>query len=240
MGAIAAAVLPAAISAGASLIGGSSASHAANQEANAANQGISTIEGFNNQTRTDLMPWLLAGQSSLGGLTSLLGLGGNGAQQSAIDNLQSGPLFQSLYRQGTNAVLGNASATGGLRGGNTEGALYNLGSDTLNQVIQNQIANLTGLSGTGLQAGGMLGQFGQDTGASIANLLGRAGAAQAAGTMANGQGIAGALGSLGGLFGNGGALSGIFGGSAPLDLTGLVPAFPNSSIPTVDLGPSPF
>jgi curli biogenesis system outer membrane secretion channel CsgG len=235
MGAIGAALIPAGISLVGSLIGGNAASDAANTQANAAQQGINTIQNYNNQSRTDLMPWLMAGQSSLGGLTSLLGLGGNGAQQSAIDNLQSGPLFQSLYRQGTNAILGNASATGGLRGGNTEGALYNLGSDTLNQVIQNQIANLTGLSNTGFQAGGLLGQFGQDTAQSIAQLLGAQGAARAGGQLGSASALTGALGNIGGLFGQGGALSGIFGGSAPLDLTGLVPAFPSSSAPFVDV-----
>jgi hypothetical protein len=212
MGAIAAALIPAGISLVGDIIGGNSASDAAHTQANAYQNGINTVEGFNNQTRTDLMPWLTAGQSSLGGLTALLGLGGNGAQQSAINNLQSGPLFQSLYRQGTNAILGNASATGGLRGGNTEGALYNLGSDTLNQVIQNQIANLTGLSDTGFRAGGLLGQFGQDTGNSIAQLLASQGTALASGQLGSGSALASGLNGIGSLFGAGGPLAGIFGG----------------------------
>jgi len=231
MGAIAAAVLPAAISAVGSIIGGSSSSHAANTQAQAYGQGINTIQNFNNQTRSDLMPWLTAGQSSLGALTALLGLGSPGSQQSAIDNLKNGPLFQSLYRQGNEAILGNASATGGLRGGNTEGALYNLGSDTLNQVIQNQIGNLTGLSDSGLRTGGLLGQFGADTGNSIAQLLASQGTARASGQLGSASGIAGALSSIGGL--PWGSIFGGGGSSAPLDLTGLVPAFPDPSIPTV-------
>jgi hypothetical protein len=224
MGAIGAALIPAGISLVGSLIGGNAASDAANTQANAAQQGINTIQNYNNQSRTDLMPWLMAGQSSLGGLTSLLGLGGNGAQQSAIDNLQSGPLFQSLYRQGTNAILGNASATGGLRGGNTEGALYNLGSDTLNQVIQNQIANLTGLSNTGFQAGGVLGQFGQDTAGSIAQLLAAQGAARAGGQLGSASALTGALGTIGGLpwgsiFGGGGGGGGSASAFDPNDMS---------------------
>jgi len=231
MGAIAAAVLPAAISAVGSIIGGSSSSHAANTQAQAYGQGINTIQNFNNQTRSDLMPWLTAGQSSLGALTALLGLGSPGSQQSAIDNLKNGPLFQSLYRQGNEAILGNASATGGLRGGNTEGALYNLGSDTLNQVIQNQIGNLTGLSDSGLRTGGLLGQFGADTGNSIAQLLASQGTARASGQLGSASGLAGALNSIGGL--PWGSIFGGGGSSAPLDLTGLVPAFPDPSIPTI-------
>ncbi|WP_449405980.1 hypothetical protein [Massilia phosphatilytica] len=33
------------------------------------------------------------------------------------------PRFQALQQQGNDAILANASATGGLRGGNVQGAL---------------------------------------------------------------------------------------------------------------------
>jgi hypothetical protein len=53
-------------------------------------------------------------------------------------------------------VLQNASATGGVRGGNTQGALYELGSNTLSDVIQNQIKNLFGGASIGQQSTGQL------------------------------------------------------------------------------------
>ena len=224
LGSLAAPIIGGLFGVGESLIGGHASSSAANTQAQAYGQGINTIQNFNNQTRSDLMPWLTAGQSSLGALTALLGLGSPGSQQSAIDNLKNGPLFQSLYRQGNEAILGNASATGGLRGGNTEGALYNLGSDTLNQVIQNQIGNLTGLSDSGLRTGGLLGQFGADTGNSIAQLLASQGTALASGQLGSASGLTGALNSIGGLpwgsiFGSGGGGGGSVSGFDPNNIS---------------------
>ena len=234
MGAIAAAVLPTVISVGANLIGGSSSKSAANDQANAAGQGISTIQANQQQTRSDLMPWMTAGTSAVGGLSDLLGLNGAAAQQAAITGQQNSPLFQSLFRQGNNTILADAAATGGLRGGNTENSLANFGSDLLAKVIQQQIGNLTGVSNSGLSAANSEGAYGGDAAVSIANLLGQQGAARAGGAMANGQMWSNALQGIGGMFGSGGPLSGIFGGgSSPLDLTGLVPAFPDSSIPTI-------
>lgn len=213
MGMIAAAVLPSLIQVGGSLIAGSSSGSAANDQANAASGGIDLLNNEFNQTRSDLMPWMTAGQSALGGLSGLLGLGGAGSQQSAIDALQGGPMFQSLFRQGTNAVEGAASATGGLRGGNVNGSLFNVGQDALAQTIQQQIANLMGVSGQGLGAAGSVGQFGAANAENVAALMGQRGAAQAGGAMANGNMWGNILGTAGGLFTGGGPLSGIFGGA---------------------------
>lgn len=74
------------------------------------------------------------------------------AQQGAIDALKASPLYQSLYRNGEEAVLANASATGGLRGGNTTTSLANFGADTLSSVIQQQLANYGSAIGAGLGA----------------------------------------------------------------------------------------
>lgn len=71
---------------------------------------------------------------------------------SAIDALKNSPLYQSLYHNGEQAILANASATGGLRGGNAETSLYNLGNNTLAQVYQQQLANLGSLSSLGENA----------------------------------------------------------------------------------------
>jgi hypothetical protein len=212
MGAIAAAVLPALISVGGQLIGGSSSQSASNDQVNAANEAIQAMQQQFAQTRSDLLPWLTAGSSALGPMQALLGIGGADAQQSAINNLENGPMFQSMMRNGQEAILGNASATGGLRGGNTQGALFNLGQDALAQVIQQQFNNLGMLSGQGLGAGSSLGQFGAENAANIADLLGQRGAAQAGGALANGQMWGGIANGIGGLFGSGGPLSGIFGG----------------------------
>lgn len=195
--AIIAAGISAAGAIGSSLLAGHASSQAANAQSQAAQQGIT-------ETRTDLMPWLTAGQSALGGMEGLLGLSGAGAQQSAITGLQNSPLFTSLYGQGKQAILQSAAATGGLRGGNTEHSLFGLGSDLLAQVIQQQLANLGGLSGQGLQAGGYISS-------AISNLLGQKGAAQAGGIMGSAGGLAGALQGVTGFLGGS---SGPFGSSS--------------------------
>lgn len=95
--------------------------------------------------------------------------GGEVDQQGAIDALKASPLYQSLYRNGEEAILSNAAATGGLRGGNTQSSLYNLGVDTLSSVIQNQLANLGGIANMGMGSAGQLGQFGASAASNIGN-----------------------------------------------------------------------
>lgn len=82
------------------------------------------------------------------------GQGGSGAssQQSAIDALKASPLYQSQYHNGEQAVLANAAATGGLRGGNANASLYNLGANTLANVYQQQFSNLGSITGLGENA----------------------------------------------------------------------------------------
>lgn len=79
---------------------------------------------------------------------------GEEAQSAAIAALKESPLYQSLYSTGEEALLANASATGGLRGGNTETGLANFGRDTLASVIQQQLSNYSGAINSGLSATG--------------------------------------------------------------------------------------
>lgn len=123
-------------------------------------------------------------------------ISGQQAQQSAIDQLKASPLFQSLFRTGQEAIDQNASATGGLRGGNVQSSLANFGSDTLAKVIQQQLSNLGGLSGQGLSAAGTSGQLGASAAGSVANLFGAQGQAQAGGILNASAAKAGGLGSL--------------------------------------------
>lgn len=116
-------------------------------------------------------PYMQAGTGALGGYQNLLGLGGAEAQQSAIDQLQQSPFYQSLYRRGEEALLQNASATGGLRGGNTQRSLADFGADTLATTIDRQLASLGGLINVGTGATGQVGSAAMGTGNNITNLL---------------------------------------------------------------------
>lgn len=157
-----------------------------------------------------LAPYVQAGTGALTGQQNLLGLNGNGAQQSAITALQQSPQFTSLLQAGNNNILQNASATGGLRGGNTQAALAQFSPQLLNQIIDQQYSRLGGLTSIGQNAAAGVGNAGMQTGNAVTNLLQQQGAAQAGNALAQGRaqaglanGISSAVGSFAGLGGFG-------------------------------------
>lgn len=186
------------------------AKQASDAQVAAAQQGIGAITDQNalNQTNIQqalagLQPFLQAGQKASGAEGDLVGLNGNDPQAAAIAALQASPLYQSLMQNGQNTILANGSATGGLRTGTMQHNLASFGSDTLAQVIQNQLANLGGISGQGLSAAGTganttLGgaQLGANAAGNIATLFGDQGAAQAGGILGK---LAGHLQQTGGV-----------------------------------------
>jgi hypothetical protein len=138
------------------------------------------------QDRADFAPWRTGGAEAFGEQGDLLGINGPEAQAAAIARLQGSPMFQSLYRTGEEAVLQNASATGGLRGGNTQRSLADFGADTLATVIERQLASLGGLSGAGLQATGAGSASGSALTQAIAQILGQQGQVRAGGLLTRG------------------------------------------------------
>jgi hypothetical protein len=143
------------------------------------------------------------------------GLSGAGAQSAAIRGIQSGPQFQAMLRQGQNSILQNASATGGLRGGNTQAALGQFSPMLLSNLIQQQLGNYGGLVGIGQNAAAGTGNAGMQTGNNITALLGQQGSAQAGAALANGQAqqnMYGAIGNGIGLFAGMGGFRGFGGG----------------------------
>lgn len=206
------AVAAAGIAVGGSLLSASAAKKSAKTAANAqtqANQAaIAEQQRQYDLTRGDLMPFQQAGVSALGQQGNLLGLNGTDAQTASIQALQASPLYQSLFRTGQEAVLQNASATGGLRGGNTNASLANFGRDTLAQVIQQQLGQLGGVAQAGQNAAAQTGTFGANSANNIAELLSGSGTAQANAALAAGNANVGAIngiaGALGGMAGNSG------------------------------------
>lgn len=172
------------------LIGGGKSSkgaeRAAQYQAQAAREGIAEQRRQFDLTRGDFAPYQQAGQQALERLSALMGLGGAEDQQTEIDALRGSPLYQSLYRTGEEATLANASATGGLRGGNTQAALYNLGEDTLSSVIASQLANYGGLVGVGSGASEAVGNFGANAVAQQANLRNQGAGAMAQSALVRG------------------------------------------------------
>jgi hypothetical protein len=222
---------------GATLISGMAQADAA--ESAAAAQTGSAQAGIEEQRRQFdkvqelLKPYSMAGEKALGGLEpfaaagapaleqqqALLGLRGPEAERAVIERIRSGETFQALAGQGEEALLQRASATGGLRGGNIQGALAQFRPALLSSLIDQQYGRLGGMTalgqtttqniaGLGQASAAGTGAAAQTTGANIANLLGQQGAAQAGAEIAQGRAfgaipaaISGGLGLFSGLGG---------------------------------------
>jgi len=153
-----------------------------------------------------LKPYADAGLSGLTGQQDLLGINGTAAQQAAINNINNSSEMQTYLQQGENAILQNASATGGLRGGNTQAALAQFRPQLLNQLINQRYQNYAGLTSLGQNAAAGTGNAGMQTASNISNLYQQTGAAQAGAALAQGQasanmwsGVTGAIGQIGGM-----------------------------------------
>lgn len=134
-----------------------------------------------------LRPYVEAGQPALQQQQALIGLRGAPEQQAAITTLEQSPFFQSAVRQGEEALLQRASATGGLRGGNIQAALAQFRPQMLESQIAQQYERLGGLATLGQRSAAGQGAAGMETAGSIGNLLAQRGAALAGGQLAGGS-----------------------------------------------------
>ena len=166
---------------------GKAAERAGATQAAAAQQGIEEQRRQFDKFVELMAPYVTAGQGALGGQQALIGLGGAEAQQQAIAGLEGSPQFQALTQQGEQAILQNAAATGGLRGGNVQAALAQFRPQVLSDLINQQYTRLGGLSTMGQDAAIGQAAAGQTLGANVSGLLGQQGAATAGGQLARGN-----------------------------------------------------
>lgn len=159
--------------AGVGLLGGLASAGA---QGSAAQQASGIQQQAAQAGQAQLAPYATAGTGALSAQQDLLGLNGPEAQAKAIAALQASPQFTAQQQLGENRILANASATGGLRGGNVQAALAQFSPALLSQVINDQYGRLGGLTNTGLSAAG-----------GVSNLIQQGGAAQAGGALAKGQ-----------------------------------------------------
>lgn len=175
------------IVAGSQLVGSSMQASASGDAAAA--QGAASQAGIEEQRRQFdemrklLQPYTEAGLPALEQQQTLLGLKGPEAEQAAIARLTGGETFKALAQQGENALLQQASATGGLRGGNLQAALGQFRPQLLSSLIEQQYGRLGGMTSMGQASAAGVGSAGMQTGTNIANLLGQQGAAEAGGIL---------------------------------------------------------
>ncbi len=184
-------LIPALIAGGASLISGiiqgNAAQKASETQAGAAQAGIDETRRQFEVMQEALKPYTTAGASAISSQGDLAGINGTEAQQKAIAAISESPEMAAGVAQGENAILQNASATGGLRGGNTQGALAQFRPQMLSNLINQQYSRLSGLSSLGQASASGVGSGAMQTGANVANLLATQGAAVAGGQIAEGK-----------------------------------------------------
>tara|TARA_R110000782_G_scaffold250814_1_gene338203 strand:- start:690 stop:1454 length:765 start_codon:yes stop_codon:yes gene_type:complete len=229
---------------GGAVIGGVASSSSAGKAADAQIQSTEASIAVQREqfaaTQKLLKPYVDAGSPALKKLSSysdvvdpaldeqqaLSGILGPEAQQSAIDRIEQSPLYMEYVAQGENAMLQNASATGGLRGGNMQAALSQFRPQVLSQMIEDKYSKLGGMVSFGGSATNNLASIGQASAAgeaaagmnlasNVGNSITAAGDARANAALAQGQAwgnVGGSVSYLGGLGAQG---YGPFGGSTP-------------------------
>lgn len=172
---------------GTTLLGGmmqaDAAGDAADIQAGASQAGIAEQRRQFDALQALLKPYVEAGTPALSAQQELLGLKGAEAQGKAISGLESSPLFQGLVQQGEESILSNASATGGLRGGNVQGALAQFRPAMLSKLIEDQYTKLGGMTQLGQRSAAGVGAAGMESASSISDLLAQQGAALAGGEL---------------------------------------------------------
>lgn len=202
--------------AGGTLIGGymsanaqqDAAATAAGAQTQASEAGIAEQRRQFDAVKALLQPYVDAGGGALTGQKNLVGLNGAQPQTDAINSIASGPQMTAMTQVGENAILQNASATGGLRGGNTQAALAQFRPQMLAQLINDQYSKLGGITAIGQNAAAGTGNAGLTTGNNISNLLQQAGAANAGSALAAGKADAQMWGNTSGAIGQFAALGG--------------------------------
>jgi hypothetical protein len=184
------------------------ASDAAGLQSDAAMAGLQLQREQMEKLREILKPYTDAGIGGVTGMqeyakpglvamnkqADLAGIHGPEAQRAAVAEISASPELQAMMQQGENAMLQNASATGGLRGGNLQGALAQFRPSMLNQAISQRYGQLGGFANMGLGVNQNIAQLGQASAAGVGtaglqaannqgNLLAQMGAAQAGGAL---------------------------------------------------------
>jgi hypothetical protein len=167
------------------------ASEAAGIQAGAAEAGVAEQRRQFDALQALLKPYTEAGLPALQQQQALLGLQGPEAERAAIERIQGGQTFQALQQQGENALLQTASATGGLRGGNLQGALAQFRPQLLSSLIDQQYGRLGGLTTLGQRSAAGVGAAGMESGTNVANLLAQQGAARAGGELGQAKAFSG-------------------------------------------------
>lgn len=175
------------------IMGSSSEKKAAKAQEQASQAAIAEQRRQYDQNRTDLMPWMLAGNSALAQMQQL--------NSGNFESFQSSPDYAYARDQMQQGVERGAAARGGLYSGGSQVDLANAMNGIASQNYGNYYNRLSQLAGVGQSTATNLGSMGQAAASNIGNAQMAAGNARASGyTNANNawqsalRGIAGGVG----------------------------------------------
>lgn len=191
------------VTAGIGLIGAKKNSNAVKSasrtEAQAAAAGIAEQRRQFDKVQELLSPFVNGGTDAFAKMLALTGSSGGNAQRRAISGIESSPQMAALVEQGENAILQNAAATGGLRGGNTQGAMAQFRPQILSGLIDQQYSRLGGLASMAQASAAGVGAAGQSMANNVSGLLAQQGSARAGGVLGQASAFNRGLGIVGGL-----------------------------------------
>lgn len=132
--------------------------------ADATAQSAQTQMDMYNQGQQAVQPYQQAGAQSLEQMQGLMTQ--QGQNQFAQDYTQ-GPMFQQFQNQAEQATLRNASATGGLRTGQSNVALATIAPQLINQAYQQKMQGLQGMASMGAQSAGQTAGLATNVGSNV-------------------------------------------------------------------------
>lgn len=121
--------------------------------------------------------------AQLGGMS---GIGDANTQRAILDRAKSSPFYEEMVAAGEEGVMRGASATGGLRSGNVQSALYDERKRALQSAYGAEVQNLQGLAGLDTGQNQIAQTMGNIGTTKAQGILG-ASQAQAQGQIAQGQ-----------------------------------------------------
>jgi len=184
VGSIAVGVVGAAASADAQKSAGNKAADA---QERAAQLGVDENRRQFDQLQELLAPYAEGGEEALGYMRALSGAAGPEQEAEALRGVRESAEYRGMVEESENALLQNASATGGLRGGNIQQALASNRQQLLDGLTTQRFNRLGTLASAGQNAAAMTGNAGMQTAGAVSDLYGQQGAARAGQALAHGE-----------------------------------------------------
>lgn len=170
---------------------------AATAQVEAADLGIDEQRRQFEAVQEMLSPFINKGNRAMQRMANIAGINGQRKQARVMDQIGQDPRLQYAIESGEEALLAGASATGGLRGGNTQAALAELRPALTAGFIDQTYGQLGQLAGMGQASAAGQAAAAQSTGANVTQLLGQQGAALAGGALGGANAFNQGLGGVG-------------------------------------------